>query len=279
MRVLASPSVAAVPFDYLAHLVTVPVTVGGSVESRFVLDSGIGLTLLSASLADAVGAAPTGATFSGRRMSGQEVAVSLAAPVELAFGGLERTDDRVGIFDTSGFPADFAGIGGFLSLAFFDETPFTVDYPNGVVVLETPETLAERASVGRVLDVAVERDGPSVTFHLPLTLPDGQSVDVEVDMGSGALILDEGLAPALGVELDDPRVRRVDGIDETGHAYTRSFTTLAGPIHPTGAPELAQTDPDVMFQRIIYDGLVGDDFLRRFAVTWDVGGGRMIFAV
>ena len=238
MRVLASPSVAAVPFDYLAHLVTVPVTVGGSVESRFVLDSGIGLTLLSASLADAVGCAPTGATFSGRRMSGQEVAVSLAAPVELAFGGLERTDDRIGIFDTSGFPADFAGIGGFLSLAFFDETPFTVDYPNGVVVLETPETLAERASVGRVIDVAVERDGPSVTFHLPLTLPDGQSVDVEVDMGSGGLILDEGLAP-----------------------------------------ELAQTDPDVMFQRIIYDGLVGDDFLRRFAVTWDVGGGRMIFAV
>ena len=34
-----------------------------------------------------------------------------------------------------------------------------------------------------------------------------------------------------------------------------------------------------MFQRIIYDGLVGDDFLRRFAVTFDIGGGRMIFAV
>ena len=79
-------------------------------------------------------------------MSGQEVAVSLAAPTTLAFGGLERTDDRVGIFDTSGFPADFAGIGGFLSLAFFDEAAFTVDYPNGVVELETPETLTERAA-------------------------------------------------------------------------------------------------------------------------------------
>ena len=28
-----------------------------------------------------------------------------------------------------------------------------------------------------------------------------------------------------------------------------------------------------MFQRIIYGGLVGDEFLRRFAVTFDVGGG------
>ena len=96
-------------------------------------------------------------------------------------------------------------------------------------------------------------------------------------MGSGALILDERLAPELGIELDDPRVRRVDGTDETGHTYTRSFTTLAGSIHPTGAPELVQKDPDVMFQRIIYGGLVGDEFLRRFAVTFDVGGGRMIF--
>ena len=68
MRVLASPSLAAVPFDYLHHLVTVPVTINGSIESRFVLDSGIGLTLVSASLADTAGCEPTGVTFSGRRM-------------------------------------------------------------------------------------------------------------------------------------------------------------------------------------------------------------------
>ena len=74
---------------------TVPVTVDGSVESRFVLDSGIGLTLLSASLADAVGCEPTGVTFSGRRMSGQEVEVlARGADDASRFGGLERTDDR-----------------------------------------------------------------------------------------------------------------------------------------------------------------------------------------
>jgi hypothetical protein len=271
--------VAAVPFDYLAHLVTVPVTVNGSLESRFVLDSGIGLTLVSAAVADAVGCVPSGETFSGRRMSGQEVEVALAVPTTVALGELERTDDRVGILDLSGFPAELSAIGGFLSLAFFDDAPFTVDYPRRILELETPETLAARAGAGRSLDVRVERDGPSVTFHLPLTLPDGRSVEVEVDMGSGELILDVRLAPELGIALDDPGVRRVDGIDETGHDYTRSFTTLAGTVHPTGAPELAQDDPAVMFQRIIYDGLLGDDFLRRFVVTFDVGGGRMILGV
>ena len=33
-----------------------------------------------------------------------------------------------------------------------------------------------------------------------------------------------------------------------------------------------------MFQRIRYDGLVGDAFLRRFAVTFDVPAGRIVFA-
>ncbi len=48
-------------------------------------------------------------------------------------------------------------------------------------------------------------------------------------------------------------------------------------VHPTGAGEIAQPDPDVMFQRIIHDGLLGDTFLRRFAVTYDIAGSRLIF--
>jgi hypothetical protein len=33
-----------------------------------------------------------------------------------------------------------------------------------------------------------------------------------------------------------------------------------------------------MFQRIIYDGLVGDQFLRNFTTTYDVANSRVIFA-
>jgi hypothetical protein len=97
-------------------------------------------------------------------------------------------------------------------------------------------------------------------------------------MGSDSLILDEQVARDVGVRLDHPTVRRVDGTDEMGHAYTRYFTAVDGAVHPTGAPEFCQVNPDVMFQRIVYDGLVGDAFLRNFVVTYDVGRARMIFA-
>src|SRR5262249_28096839 len=168
-----------------------------------------------------------------------------------------------------GFPDELAEIGGFLSLAFFEDAPMTVDYPHERIVLETSESLDRRREEGSVVPVRIERDGPSVTVFCPLTIRGDRSIEVEVDMGSDALILDDRLAGELGIDLDAPEVRCVEGVDETRNAFTRYFTRLEGDIYPTGAAELAQAAPDVMFQRVIYDGLVGDAFMRRLAVTYD----------
>jgi hypothetical protein len=98
-----------------------------------------------------------------------------------------------------------------------------------------------------------------------------------VDTGGDVLNLDAGHAPTLGVRPDDSAVRRVEGRDETGHGYVRCFTQLDETIHATGAPSIAQTGTNVMFQEIVYDGLIGDALLRRFVVTYDLPGERMIF--
>jgi Aspartyl protease len=269
--------VSATPFEYLHHLVTVPVVVDGEVETRFVLDTGIGLTLVTEEVGEAIGLTASGSRYTGRRMSGQDLTLPLATVGSLSLGTLTRDQHTVGILDTR-FPEELSEIGGFLSLAFFAETPVTVDYPRGEVVLETEESLAARVTTGTALDVRIRRDGPALDLFLPFTIPGRGSIEVEVDMGSDSLILAEQLAGDLGVRLDDPTVRRVDGTDEMGHAYTRYFTSIDGAVHPTGAPELCQVNPDVMLQRIVYDGLVGDAFLRNFVVTYDVGRARMIFA-
>lgn len=259
-----------VSIEYLQHLVTVPAAING-VDARFVLDSGIGLTLVRNELAEAAGAQRTDRSFTGRRMSGQAVALPLAeASVEFAGSTLERHE--VGILDMSSFPDALASIGGFLSLAFFSERSVTVDYERRVVICGAPDS-GEGVSV----PVHVERDGPSVTVFLPLTIPGGRSVSVEVDMGSDELILDERFAAETGASLDGEGVRRVEGTDETGHDYTRTFTRLSGRIHPTSAPGLGQDDPEVMFQRIIHEGLLGNAFLRRHVVTFDVAEERMVF--
>ena len=56
------------------------------------------------------------------------------------------------------------------------------------------------------------------------------------------------------------------------------YPALRGVIRVPTAPQLAQRDPGVMFQKIIYDGLVGHSFLRNFAVTFDLPNERLIFS-
>jgi hypothetical protein len=104
------------PFARIEHFVTVPVSVG-DVETRFVLDTGIGLTMLAETLCERASCTPTGDTFSGSRMSGQDVSLPLGRIPSLAFGDLTQPDVVVGILDMSGFPNELSEIGGFLSLA------------------------------------------------------------------------------------------------------------------------------------------------------------------
>jgi hypothetical protein len=209
-------------------------------------------------------------------MSGQAVTIPLGEAPAMTFAGSTFEQAEVGILDMSSFPDELAGIGGFLSLAFFADHPLTVDYERGVVIVESRETLAARYAEGVPVSVEVERDGPSVTVFMPLTIPGGRSIAAEVDMGSDVLILDERFAEETGASLDGEGVRKVEATDETGYGYTRRFTRLAGRIYPTAAPHLAQDAPDVMFQRVIHDGLVGDDFLRRHVVTFDVPGAAVL---
>jgi predicted aspartyl protease len=267
---------STVPFQYLVHLVTVPVRVGDT-ETRFVVDTGIGVNLISDALARAVGCTPSGSVFSGRRMSGQEVSAPMGSIDSVRLGDRVSRDVPAAIFDM-GAMAGLDGIGGFLSLQFFRSTPVTVDYSARVLVLEDEQSLARRAESGTSVDVEIKDDGPATDVHLALRLPGGRVIRAEVDAGSDQLILNQPLAAEAGVDLTAEDVRTVDGQDETGHQFARYFTALRGDVSLAAAPHIRQANPEVMFQQIIYDGLIGDQFLRNFTVTYDLPRSRMIFA-
>ena len=264
-------------FEYLAHLLTVPVRVG-DVDTRFIFDTGIGLNLVSEALAARTGCEPDGSAFTGRRMSGHPVTIPMGSVASLQLGTHRAEDVPVGIFDMQAM-AGLDGVEGFLSLSYFRITPVTVDYTAGLVVIEDQASLTRRAEVGTSVTVQVVRDSQATDLRLGLTLPGGQPITVEVDTGSDPLILNETLAADAGIDLHDPGTRRTEGTDETGHGFVRYFATLPGDVSVTGAPQIRMARPDVMFQKIIYDGLVGQAFLRNFTTTYDLAGSRIIFAV
>jgi hypothetical protein len=265
-----------VPFAYLDHVLTIPVTVCG-IETRFVFDTGIGVSLVSESLAARVGCLPDGSTFTGQRMSGQPVTLPMGSLSELRIGTSVLREVPAGLFDLQAM----AGVGdveGFVSLSCFRTTPVTIDYAAGQLVIEDEESLARRLADGTAVAAGLRLDGPSTDLTLDLELPGGRRARVEVDTGSDSLILDERLAAGVGIDLERPDIRVVRAADETGHEFVRYFTTLPGEVTVSGAPWVSVTDPAVMFQRIIHDGLVGDAFLRNFTATYDLANARVIFA-
>ena len=195
----------------------------------------------------------------------------LATARSLCFGPLEHAELAVGVLDLGEIPVD-----GFLGLGFFGSSPFTFDYRNEAIVVETAASLAERRTAGDAIELRLDRDGPSLVAFMELTIPGERTISAEVDTGERHADPGRAVRGRRRDRSEHPAWRRVEGTDETGEAYVRTFAKLAGEIHPTYAPEAAQTEPEVMFQKIIHDGLIGDAFLRRFAVTYDLEDCSMI---
>lgn len=257
------------------HFIVVPVTVHGTFQQRFILDTGIGVNLISKSLCDRVDC-KISSQYTGKRMSGQELKIKMSKLAALTFASQTQRHVRVGVIDMEKLlPRDWE-IDGFLSLHFFKHMPMTIDYAEKMVWLETNENLAQIISEGHSAEIHLEQDGPSLSLFLSLLLG-GEILKMQVDTGSDALILHERFMKGLGVNPDSEGVKRVKGTDETGHKFMRTCATVAGPLSLVGAPSMAQHHFKAIFQNTIHDGLIGRSYLSRFRVTYDLEHSRVIF--
>ncbi len=96
-----------------------------------------------------------------------------------------------------------------------------------------------------------------------------RTTPVTVDCSAGLLILEDQASLARRIAAGTPVSVHVE----------HDGSSLRGDVKVSGAPMIRVTDPQVMFQKIIYDGLVGDRFLRNFTATYDLAAARMIFAL
>lgn len=267
------------PFQYAGrHLIKIPVTINKTIDTYFIFDTGIGVNLLSRTLGDQL-QCKISSTYTGKRMSGQSVTVPLSEISQLSLANKTQSKVPIGIWDMNGFlpkSPEFENVKGFLSLNFFKSQPFTMDYTAKRLILETEASLTARAQTGAIIPITVKDDGQSVTIFMSLKIPGGPPITVEIDLGGNILTLHEKYMSQLKVDPKSKEVRLEQRKDETGFDYTRYFTKIAGPIHPVKFPAIKQQGLSVMFQKIIYDGLIGNAFMKRQTVTYDLENSRII---
>jgi hypothetical protein len=260
-----------------SHVIHLPVHVGESTTTRFILDTGIGLSIISNKLAARLGVVPSGEVYRGKRMSGQELTVPLAEMPALTVDSCRRENQVVGVFDM-GLPPEMGFIEGILSPGIFRDVPFTICRQANRVVLEQADSTASRLRDAVVVPMQVEWNGPSVSLFVGLQLPNGREITTEVDTGSDDLILDARFMRDLNIPREGPGVEKREGTDETGHRYVRYKAQISGLVRLAQATDIARSDVTAIFQEIIYDGLLGDSFLREYDVTYDLANSRLLFA-
>jgi hypothetical protein len=268
----------SVPFEYVGQDWLKVAAEVGDQPTHLLFDTGGGLTILSRTLCTKMQCVPDG-TFSGKRMSGQSIEVSMARVPSITIGSRRVLNARVAVLDTSGLLHPDLGVDGIGGLDLFRDQAVTIDYAKHQLVMEDAISLDARKKSGIATKVRVENDGPSTVVYLPLQISlQLPPAEMEVDTGSRDLILDERFMAPLGIPTIGPNVRVVGGKDETANEFVRYFSILPRALSVPSAPNIsAPTGATVMFQKIIHDGLVGHSFLSAHTVTFDVANGEMIF--
>ncbi len=230
----------------------VHVTVKGK-PGDFLLDTGGGLTLLTDEFAKGIPCKfwgrTTGYNMFGRRSDGPH-----CDGVQLVAGDVALTPVSVGKID---FGEQFAGDktpDGLLSLDAFDGKAVTLDQTAGTLTVETPRSLAARTRSMKEMPLRLVRDCSARCLNA--------FVGVPIKEGMTWLILDSG---AGGVSLISKDHAAYFGLDPAAKEQRLRFEAAPG----------VPVDSPVVVTEMIMDGNLGQPFMSRYLITFDLNAGRL----
>jgi len=267
----AKPQAVSVPFITNSDgMVIVPATLAGTIPIHVILDTGAGLDVIAPSLIEKVHGKPAG-QFTGFRMSGERLNLSLFVVPELSVGPLIKKDALVGTWDL----LDQLHIDGIISASDFRQQPFTLDFVNKQLVFETKKTLSKRRSLGVSSPLQLD-DQRGITLDLFSRFRLGtQTGQCEIDTGSPKATISLRYMTSLGIDKDGKDVKKQERRNAAGAGEVRYWTALAE-LSLSSAPQVNLSPARVSFSDIIYDCVVGVDFWSARAVTFDIPDRQLI---
>lgn len=222
------------------------IEVGLSGETHpFLFDTGAGLTTITTDLAERAGLRPSG-RLTGFRMTGERVDLARCPDVTLDLGGRPIHHEVLGVLDLMALlPDDFPTIGGVLALNSFLDQPFTANFRDGELVLESDARTDSMTS----LDIRVGRPLQGLAVEVYVAARRGQAtVWLELDTANTGPVL---LAPHAANQL------RIESNERTCAA---ELEIVSG----------ARWKTDVVIRDLIIDGNLGATFVRDRAWALDL---------
>ncbi|HEX6892964.1 MAG TPA: retropepsin-like aspartic protease [Chryseolinea sp.] len=244
----------------------IKVTLNGGTDARFMLDTGAGVNVISKELFEKIRSTlKEEGLHTGIRHNGEQITGMLYRLPELSIGSFSKQHVTIGIYERLN---DFDGL---LSLDYFRETPFTIDFVTHQLIIEESTDLAAIRKTGVSIPVTLQKKGNhEIEFFVDVCFDNSVRCSAEFDTGAGfnMLMLHPAYIKKLNLKVPSESVN---------YGYYVYSTTLPVLTYCANPEKLINKNVFVGFKDgLIYDGLVGSGMFRTRRLTINVPGSEMV---
>lgn len=248
-----------VPFQFTDGTISLQGTVNQQpVPMRIDLSAGVDV------LSQSVGTAnvDVNGKYVSLSLTGQRVDLPIGRVVSMALGEFTVESGTVGIFKG----LDGTGVGGVISASAFRDVTATFDMRNNELLIEDAVTFADRKRFASRIPLFLQDElGISLIPFARFDFGNNQYGRCVIDTGTPDIMIDRRFAAKLGVNLNDPSLKHVKTPLGDGVEATIPSLMLDGDI-----ADNTMKRPKVIFEDLVYDCNVGNDFWAQKLFTLDI---------
>lgn len=255
---LGASALERIPFATDGGLVRIAGTVDGQ-PAPMLVDLGAGLDVLSQRVGSrSVNVDGKYVTLS---LNGQRVDLPIGSVVSMALGEFQIDNHVAGIWKG----LDGSGADGLISATAFRNVTATFDYRAHELLIEDAVTFADRKRFAARVPLFLQDElGIALAVFARFDFGNGQSGLCVVDTGLPGISIDRRFAAKLGVDLGRP------GLNHATTRYGDGIVATIPQLALTDVPDSAVQRPEVVFQNLVYDCNVGNEFWNGKIFTLDI---------
>ncbi len=261
--------------EYPIHItaeghVIVQVDLGDSIQGNFILDTGAGANVVSGKLFQRIAATASKAGyFTGFRHDGDRLDGAVYEIPFLAIGTQKQLKPIIGVYP----PLDDFGIDGLVSLKFFEDKPFTLDFKNQKLSFLSAVEAQALSAEQPALPISLYRHSNILLdIFIPIQLNDSITTLAELDTGSGygAYIIKPSYIQDLKLDtttaITQAYTTQLSGDNRTDFIYELASISLG-----TSSNALRVEKVKAIFREgLIYNALIGSGMFQDRQITIDI---------
>ncbi|HMQ67835.1 MAG TPA: retropepsin-like aspartic protease [Ignavibacteria bacterium] len=253
--------------------IIVEVTLIDSIKANFILDTGAGAVVLSAKTFEKIkNKAVTSGYFTGFRNDGDRIDGEIYKIPSLAIGDIVQKDVLIGIYP----PLDDYGVEGLVSLKFFEDKPFNIDFKNKKITFLSNDDILKLKNNNTAVPITLQIQSDfSLDIFIRICLGNDVNVNAEFDTGSGynTFLVNPFFMKQLG--LDKNKIQSgifktpITGTDLTEYKSVLNSVKVCN-TNNFSTGNVSVDVPVIFREGLIYEALIGSFLFRNGNITIDI---------